>query len=81
MASNDSKLELFDPQSQNIITWMERFEMLMEIREIELKFQKGHLLTSLSVPVYNTIKDLLAPALISEAAFDRDALRACSIRY
>jgi hypothetical protein len=34
MASNDSKLELFDPQSQNITTWMERFEMLMEIRNM-----------------------------------------------
>ena len=76
MASIDPKLELFDPQSQNIKTWMERFEMLMEIKEVEPKLQKGHLLTSLSVSVYNTLKDLIAPEPITEAKFDKKALQA-----
>ena len=60
--------EPFNPSNHNIVDWVELFQLYVELHDIGAAKTKNLLLTHVQHEVFATLKNLVAPAKITEAA-------------
>jgi hypothetical protein len=62
------RLEPFNPSNHNIVDWVELFQLYVELHDIGAAKTKNLLLTHVQHEVFATLKNLVAPEKITEAA-------------
>jgi hypothetical protein len=63
-----NQLTTFTPTSMNVIHWLEQFDLVVELHEVEAKKIKGLLLTHLAPEVYATMRNIFMPLAITDAS-------------
>ncbi len=64
------QLREFDPEVDNICTYLERMELYFDVNAVETRRQVPVLLTVIGAKAYETLRSLFAPTLPREKTFD-----------
>lgn len=71
MAEYEVKLYSYDEDIEPIVNYLERFNPYADLQEVPPNKRQRILLTSLSLEVYTTLKELVRPEEITKVSFSR----------